>query len=136
MISCVGRSERLRQQALSVHDVRIGNNSIKADGRLANVAGTGAGHQGHQWLSSSHLRRGQSIIHIVLQRLTLNSAKGRSASLSSAHSFPAVTGDIVALITANCSTLNGFSHMANDTPLVSVTMFPQKNSTGTVNLHK
>lgn len=49
---------------------------------------------------------------------------------------PTVADDIVTLITANCSALNGFSHIANDTPLVSVTMFPQKNSMGTGNLHK
>lgn len=67
--------------------------------------------------------------------LTLRKA-GPLLSGMSAQSFPPVAGDIVALITANCSTLNGFSHMANDTPLVSVTMFPQKNSTGTGNLHK
>lgn len=54
----------------------------------------------------------------------------------SAYSFPLVADDIVTLITANCSTLNGFSHIANDTPLVSVTMFPQKNSMGNGNLHK
>lgn len=67
--------------------------------------------------------------------LTLKKAGPLLASMS-AQSFPAVTADIVALITANCSTLNGFSHMANDTQLVSVTMFLQKNSTGTGNLHK
>lgn len=49
---------------------------------------------------------------------------------------PTVADDIVTLITANCSALDGFSHIANDTPLVSVTMFPQNISMGTGNLHK
>lgn len=55
---------------------------------------------------------------------------------SSQYSLLPVADDIVTLIRANCSMLNGFSHIANDMLLVSVTMFPQKNSMGTGNLHK
>lgn len=60
----------------------------------------------------------------------------RQLSTEPPHPTPTVADDIVTLITANCSALNGFSHIANDMPLVSVTMFPQKNSMGTGNLHK
>lgn len=50
---------------------------------------------------------------------------GSSSPLHVSLVFPLVADDIETLIMANCSMLNGFSHIANDIPLVSVTMFPQ-----------
>ena len=75
-----------------------------------------------------------------LERFMMYGCQPSEHNASSTHmstsSIPLVANDIVTLITANSVGLNGFSHIANDMPLVSVTMFPQCNSVGNGNLHK